>query len=161
MIFCFPLNFLAQPLSQVMDSFIPQFSSSATPPNHHPHPPLAHSIHSPIHPSTHLASPIHPYNFTHPFTNPATSPLSVHLLSHPSTFPPIHPTRVFTHPCSLLPTLYHLIHHSISAPSTLQGASQLPLILHHLSLLYVHLSHSSWGPACARPQVLSSMCSIK
>ena len=160
MIFYFPLNFLAQPLSQVMDSFIPQSSSSFTPPNHHPHLSLLHSIH----PSTHLVSPVHPYNFTHPFTSPATSPSSVHLLSHPSTFPSTHPIScspihaVFYSPSIILFTGPP---RSISASNTLQGANQLPFILHHLSLLYVHLSDSSWVPACARPQVLSSTCSVK
>lgn len=113
MIFCFPLNFLSQPFSQVMDSFIPQSSSSSTPPNHHPHPSLLHSIHSPIHPSTHLVPPVHPYNFTHPFTSPATSPSSVHLLSHPSTFPLTH--LISCSPIhALLLTFHHLIHRTIS-----------------------------------------------
>ena len=150
MIFCFPLNFLAQPLSQVMDSFIPQPSSSATPPNHHPHPPLPHSIHSPI----------HPYNFTHPFTNPATSPLSVHLLNHPSTFPPIHPIscspiHALFYPPSVISFTVPSLHPALSREPT--GYLSSFIICPSCTSIYP----SSWGPACGRPQVLSSTCSIK
>ena len=159
MIFCFPLNFLAQPLSQVMDSFIPQPSSSATPPNHHPHPPLPHSIHSPIHPSTHLASPVHPYNFTHPFTNPATSPLSVHLLNHPSTFLPIHPIscspiHALFYPPSVISFTVPSLHPALSREPT--GYLSSFIICPSCTSIYptVHGALPVPGPRCSLPRVV-------
>ena len=111
MIFCFPLNFLSQPLSQVMDSFIPQSSSSFTPPNHHPHPSLLHSIHSPIYPPGVTGPPIQLHSPVHQSSNlpiicPPAQP-HIHLSIHS-------PNLLFTHPCSLLLTLHHLIHWTIS-----------------------------------------------
>ena len=159
MIFCFPLNFLAQPLSQVMDSFIPQFSSSATPPNHHPHPPLAHSIHSP---STHLPTWRHPSTHTTSLTHSPIQPPPHYLSTCSATHPPFHP---FTQQeCSPIHALFYppsII--SFTIPSLHPALSREPasylssfIICPSCTSIYptVHGALPVPGPRCSLPCVV-------
>ena len=166
MIFCFPLNFLAQPLSQVMDPFIPVFLFI------HPSKPPSPSIPPSFHPLTHLPTWCHRSTHTTSLTRSPVQQPPHHLSTCSATHPPFHPlTQSLVHPSMLSSThppssysLDHLIVLSLHPTLSREPTSYLSSFIICLSCtsIYptVHGSPPVPGPRCSLPRVVWSNCPV-